>query len=696
MLSCGYVPSRSWAAARLAKSSASRSARATRSAPAGVRALRSTVASAHVGGHRDGDPVGDHVVHDGACLGALDDLLELLGRRVAADRERHVDAVEPVAIGVVDPRGAAGVEHAGQRRAHLVQVDLASRGDVDDSQGQAARERVEEVLRRIRRLVVAEQHGRLGGVDDERLVARRVLCAGAPEAVNGRPTVRAVEPAVADPELEAGGLGLRLEDVERAVHLGGVDAVAKRGGGGGGGHGRKVTRPSQTVGKRAVGAMGVGRPRALPNGYRGTTGVSFAVRVMSAIDTVIIGAGQAGLALSRLLTEARHDHVVLERGRVGERWRSERWDSLALLTPNWANRLPNDDAPGDAHAYASRADFVATLERYARSFGAPVRERTTVTAVERTTSGLRVRTDRGDWHARNVVVASGDCAVPAVPWFAGSAPEPVAQLHASRYRAPASLAPGGVLVVGSGPSGHQIADELARAGRRVVLAVGRHARIVRRYRGRDIWAWLHALGDLSRAVDDLSPRARNRPRPALPLDGRRGGRTIDLGSLADAGVRIAGRLEGFAGGHALFGSGLRASIAEADERLGRLLAGIDDHIDSRCDARAFPPPEHVAPLHVPPPPRALDLAGEGISTIVWATGYRRHFPWLRIREVIRDDGGILHDRGRTAVPGLFVLGMQWQSRMISHQIGGVGADAAFLAGRIAGSAEDRRALRAAA
>jgi len=413
---------------------------------------------------------------------------------------------------------------------------------------------------------------------------------------------------------------------------------------------------------------------------------------MSAIDTVIIGAGQAGLALSRLLTRSGHDHVVLERGRVGERWRSERWDSLALLTPNWANRLPNDDAPGDAHAYASRADFVATLERYARSFGAPVRERTTVTAVERTTSGLRVRTDRGDWHARNVVVASGDCAVPAVPWFAGSAPEPVAQLHASRYRAPASLAPGGVLVVGSGPSGHQIADELARAGRRVVLAVGRHARIVRRYRGRDIWAWLHALGDLSRSVDDVSPDARGR-RAALPLDGRHGGRTIDLGVLAAAGVRIAGRLEGFAGGHALFGAGLAASIAEADERLRRLLERIDDHIDARDDADAFPPPEPLAPTPVPAPVSALDLAGAGLSTIVWATGYRRHFPWLRIPEVIGDDGGIRHDRGRTAVPGLFVLGMRWQSRMTSHQIGGVGADAAVLAEQIA---DGTAALRAAA
>jgi putative flavoprotein involved in K+ transport len=414
------------------------------------------------------------------------------------------------------------------------------------------------------------------------------------------------------------------------------------------------------------------------------------------IDTVIIGGGQAGLALSRLLTDAGHDHVVLERGRVGERWRSERWDSLALLTPNWANRLPHDDAPDDPDAYPSGSEFVAALQRYARSIGAPVHERTTVTAVERAGSGFDVQTDRGTWRARNVVVASGDCAVPAVPWFATSAPEPVEQLHASRYRSPASLAPGGVLVVGAGPTGHQIADELARAGRRVVLAVGDHARIVRRYRGRDIWAWLDTLGDLSRSLDDLARDPRSRPRPALPLDGRQGGRTIDLGVLAEAGVRIAGRLEGFAGGHALFGSGLGASIADADERLGRLLRRIDDHIDARADAHAFPPREHVAPTPVPAPMHALDLATEGISTIVWATGYRRHFPWLRVPEVIGSDGAIRQDRGRTVVPGLFALGMRWQYRMTSHQIGGVGADAAFLAEQIAPAGRGRAALRAAA
>jgi len=218
------------------------------------------------------------------------------------------------------------------------------------------------------------------------------------------------------------------------------------------------------------------------------------------------------------------------------------------------------------------------------------------------------------------------------------------------------------------------------------------ARLVRRSRGRDIWAWLDALGDLSRSrpADELSSRARN-PRPALPLDGRRGGRTLDLGVLAAAGVRVTGRLEGFTGTHALLGGALDANVADADARLRHLLQRIDDHIASRPDADAFPPPARIAPVRVPAPPRAIDLGRERIATIVWATGHRRHFPYLRIPAVVSEAGDVSHDRGRTAVPGLYVLGMRWQSRMTSHSIGGVGHDAAFLAAEIAGNGATLRA-----
>ena len=401
-------------------------------------------------------------------------------------------------------------------------------------------------------------------------------------------------------------------------------------------------------------------------------------------DTVIIGAGQAGLALSHRLTVEGHDHVLLERGRIGERWRSERWDSLALLTPNWANRLPGMPPAADPDAYLSGREFVEALERYARSFGAPVHGETTVLSVSRTSPGdgygrdfatFEVRTDRGDWLADNVVLASGDCAVPLVPWFASSAPAHLDQLHASRYRSPDALRPGGVLVVGSGPSGHQIAHELAAAGRRVVLPVGRHSRIPRRYRGRDIWTWMRDLGDLTKTLDDLPYDPRTRKTPTLPLDGRDGGRTVDLAVLADAGVQITGRLEGFAGSHALLAGDLHANVDKAEERLQRLL----DRIDERAGAitRA---PDAPAPLRLPDPPASLDL--DGIGTIVWATGYKPHYPWLRVPGALGPDGAIVHDRGETPVPGLFVLGTRWQFRTTSHQIGGVGDDAHHLAERI--------------
>jgi putative flavoprotein involved in K+ transport len=402
------------------------------------------------------------------------------------------------------------------------------------------------------------------------------------------------------------------------------------------------------------------------------------------IDTLIIGAGQAGLALSRLLSRSGHDHVVLERGRVGERWRSERWDSLALLTPNWANRLPGDGEPADPDGFLSGPAFVEHLERYERSFGAPVRERTSVTGVEPAPGGFRVDTDRGAWSAGNVVLATGDCAVPVVPWFAPGAPAGIEQLHASRYRAPQALAAGGVLVVGSGASGHQIAYELGRAGREVVLAVGRHARVPRHYRGRDVWWWMRALGDLARTRDELPHDPLARPSPALPLDGRDGGRTLDLGVLAQAGARITGRLAGFAGAHAHFAADLPATMAAAEERLGGLLARVDEHIAARPDAGRFPAPDRLAPISLPEPPAAIDLAAAGIGTIVWATGFRPHHPWLRVPGAAAPDGRIVHERGCTPVGGLFVLGTRWQHRLTSHQIGGVGADAAFLAARIAG------------
>jgi putative flavoprotein involved in K+ transport len=389
-----------------------------------------------------------------------------------------------------------------------------------------------------------------------------------------------------------------------------------------------------------------------------------------------VGAGQAGLALSRHLTGAGHDHVLLERGRVGERWRSERWDSLVLLTPNRHNRLPGSPEHDDPDGFLAREEVVAYLSAYAGSFDAPVEEGVTVEAVERAASGLRIRTDRGDWRAANVVIATGDAAEPRLPAEAALAPEGIAQLHASGYRSPAGLPDGGVLVVGAGASGQQLALELARAGRKVVLAVGRHARIPRRYRGRDVWLWLDAAGHLDDTIDEQPDREAARRRPSLALSGANGGEELDLGLLSEAGVVLAGRLRGFDGHRARFASDLEASVAESDAGMRRVLARIDRYA---ADVLGQAPEAAPVPdLVLPPGPESVDLRAGRIASVVWATGYRRAYPWLRV-PVLDGAGEIVHRRGVTAVRGLFVLGLRFQYRRKSHFLGGVGEDAALLA-----------------
>jgi putative flavoprotein involved in K+ transport len=393
-------------------------------------------------------------------------------------------------------------------------------------------------------------------------------------------------------------------------------------------------------------------------------------------ETIIIGAGQAGLALSWHLRAAGHRHVLLERGRVGERWRSERWDSLALLTPTWLNRLPGAAPLPTPDGYLDRLGLIAHLETYAAD--APVSERTTVQRVRRTPHGYHVRTDRGDRHAANVVIATGDCDVPRIPPVAAAAPPWVHQLHAARYRRPEGLPDGGVLVVGAGPSGQQLAAELRRAGRRVVLAVGRHARMPRRYRGRDVFAWLHAAGQLDTHAAEVPNLAAARRAPSFPVSGAAGGEPLGLDHLARLGVTITGRLTGFAGNHAIFAADLEEQVRDADRRLRRVLGQIDAHI-ARTGAAAGPP-EDLPAVRLDAPPTELDLA-DGIGTVLWATGYRRSYPWLQV-PVLDAAGELVHSEGETAAPGLFALGLRFQRRRNSHFIGGVGDDAAQIAAAI--------------
>lgn len=393
--------------------------------------------------------------------------------------------------------------------------------------------------------------------------------------------------------------------------------------------------------------------------------------VSKRIDTVIVGAGQSGLALSSFLTEAGHEHVLLERGRVGQRWR-DRWDSLTLLSPNWMNELPGGTSHADERGFLDRAGFLRYLDEYAAAFAMPVLEGVDVRSVTRLGAGFLVETGRGTWLARNVVIATGHCDVPHVPF---AAPPCVASLHGAAYRNPDLVPEGPVLVVGGGATGQQLALELRSAGREVILAVGRHSRAPRTYRGRDIMEWLHVLGDLDRTIDEMPDVEAAIRVPMFPLSGAGGGEDLGLDRLAALGVTIAGRLVGFEGRNAVFADDLAENVAKADRRLGKLLRRIDE--DPLALGTA---PEVIEPLNLPPGPRSLDT--RALGAVVWATGYRRSYPWLGVPDALDDEGELIQRQGATPAHGLYVLGLSFQFRRNSHFIGGVGRDAEWIAHRI--------------
>jgi putative flavoprotein involved in K+ transport len=405
--------------------------------------------------------------------------------------------------------------------------------------------------------------------------------------------------------------------------------------------------------------------------------------------TLIVGAGQAGLALSHCLSARGIDHVVLERGRIGERW-AGRWDSLRLLTPNWMTRLPGWRYTGpDPDGYMTRAEVIGMLDAYARSFAAPVREQVTVLRAEPAPGGWRVTTDQGVWEAINLVVATGHCQHTRIPSLEGRVPSDVVQMTASSYRTPDQLPDGGVLVVGASASGVQLASELARSGRSVVLAVARHTRLPRQYRGRDILYWLDRIGSLARPLSSLPDPEAGRHEPSMQLVGSHPPQTVDLASLAQAGVRLAGRLAGFDGHRARFAGEFARDVGEADAQLTRLLAKIDGHIRAHGAPAASPAESLPASPQVPDIDEALDLRGAGVRTVLWATGFGRSYPWLPA-SVVDHTGEIRQVRGRAPAPGLYVIGLQFMIRRNSSFIDGVGDDAREIAAEIAQRAAQRR------
>jgi putative flavoprotein involved in K+ transport len=400
---------------------------------------------------------------------------------------------------------------------------------------------------------------------------------------------------------------------------------------------------------------------------------------MHTIDTLIIGAGHAGLAMSRCLTDRGVEHTVIERGRLGERWLSARWDSFRLLTPNWLTRLPGWSYQGaDPDGFMAAPQFVDYLRAYADSFGAPVQERTTVTEVRQARSGgFVVRTDRGDWSARHVVIATGYFASARRPDCAAHLDREVMQVTPAGYRHPGQLPDGAVVVVGASASGVQIADELNRAGRRVVLAVGNHTRLPRRYRDRDILWWLDRTGALDRTIDELSDAERARQEPSMQLVG--GVERLDLAALQDRGVRLAGRLGAVEGDTVRFDDDLAATTAAADARLATLVARLDNYAATLPER--LPAPQRTTPVRPARGPRTLHLRHAGVSTVVWATGYRPRYPWLRV-PVLDHAGRIRHRRGVAAADGLYAVGLRFQHRRNATFIDGARHDAEYLAHRI--------------
>ncbi len=399
-------------------------------------------------------------------------------------------------------------------------------------------------------------------------------------------------------------------------------------------------------------------------------------------NTIILGAGQAGLALSRGLTDLGRDHLILERGRVAERWRSERWDSLRLLTPNWMTRLPGFRYDGAApNGFMSAGEVTTFFDRYASSFDAPVREHTTVERVRTDGEHFVVTTDDGEFLGDNVVIATGWCDRPAVPTMSRQLSPLVHQIDPVRYRNPDSLPAGGVLVVGASATGVQLADELRATGREVTIAVGSHSRLPRRYRGMDVFWWLDLLGSFDRTIDDVGDPHAARFEPSVQLVGRLDHRTLDLATLQSSGVRLVGRLTGVDGTRTTFADDLPATLHAADRQMANVLRRIDQAVDERGLGREVLEPTRPPRVTIGPPTTSLDLTAEGITSVIWATGHRRPYEWLDL-PILDRRGEIGQYRGVTRLPGAYVLGQRFQHFRNSNFIDGVGRDALYVADQI--------------
>ena len=399
------------------------------------------------------------------------------------------------------------------------------------------------------------------------------------------------------------------------------------------------------------------------------------------IDTLVVGAGQAGIAASEHLSQLGVEHLVLERQRIAQAWRTGRWDSLVANGPAWHDRFPGLQFKGDRDGFPGKDEVADYFEDYARQIKAPVRTGVEVRKVTRNQGrpGFTVQTSEGVIEARSVIAATGPFQVPVIPAIAPK-DGGLLQIHSAHYHRPAQLPEGAVLVVGAGSSGVQIADELQRAGRKVFLSVGAHDRPPRAYRGRDFCWWLGVLGEWDAAIAQPG-----REHVTIAVSGARGGHTVDFRALGHQGITLVGLTESFAAGKVRFRNDLAENIANGDANHLAMLDAADDYI--RRNGLDLPEePEARRRLADPEcmthPLRELDLAAAGISSILWATGYRVDFSWLQV-DSFEPGGKPRHQRGVGHEPGIYFLGLPWLSRRGSSFIWGVWHDAKFVADHIA-------------
>ncbi|HEU4619882.1 MAG TPA: NAD(P)/FAD-dependent oxidoreductase [Gammaproteobacteria bacterium] len=400
----------------------------------------------------------------------------------------------------------------------------------------------------------------------------------------------------------------------------------------------------------------------------------------------MIGAGHAGLATSRFLTARSIDHVVLERGEVANSWRRERWDSLRLLTPNRQSRLPGHGYEGpDPDGFMTMREVVEFIAGYADAAQAPVRTQTPVTSVTRTGDGYRVVAGDGELECRSLVVATGACNLPVVPAISQAIPPSIPSFTPFDYRSPSSLPEGGVLVVGASATGVQLAEEIRRSGRSVILCVGEHVRLPRTYRNRDVLWWMEASGVWNQRYDEIDDIERARKLPSPQLVGTPERKTLDLNALSAAGIELVGRLSAIRDGRALFSGSLRNQFALADLKMNRLLDTFDEWArDSGVDGD-IAAPERFEPTRAPSSPRLhLDLTSGEIRSILWATGFRPDYRWLDV-PVLDHKGRLRHEGGVVDAPRMYVIGLPVLRRRKSTFIHGAEDDARDIVEHLAGT-----------